>query len=233
MIAHAHPMLTLIQLDARSCHEPDSRLVSDFDESKRCPSSSDQRVGVRRASSSQRAASRCARLQQLRDRGRDRPCGTSACPACRVPKKSPGPRSCEIALGDLEAVGRLGHRLQPLARLVGQRRLIQQEAVRRDACRARRGRAAGAAATGRSARRARRSSPSRSARRRRPRRPSSRRASASSPRANASSRGPSRPASSGRAAAPTRYAGNTSCARWSAISVAALRSTFSDSSTSG
>ena len=32
---------------------------------------------------------------------------------------------------------------------------------------------------------------------------------------------------------PTRYCGNTSCARWSAISVAALRSTFADSSTSG
>ena len=38
-------------------------------------------------------------------------------PDWRVPKKSPGPRSSQIALGDLEAVGRVGHRLQPLARL--------------------------------------------------------------------------------------------------------------------
>src|SRR5476649_2631012 len=36
----------------------------------------------------------------------------------------------EIALRDLEAVGRVGHRLQPLARLVGERVLVQQETER-------------------------------------------------------------------------------------------------------
>src|SRR6266849_4178393 len=36
----------------------------------------------------------------------------------------------QITLGDLEPVGGLGQRLQPLARLVGQRRLIQQKAER-------------------------------------------------------------------------------------------------------
>ena len=76
-----------------------------------------------------RAASRCATSSSSRSRTRSimRNVGM---PACRVPKKSPGPAQPQIALGDLEAVGRLGHRLQPLARLVRQRRLIQQEAVR-------------------------------------------------------------------------------------------------------
>src|SRR5476649_2202735 len=36
----------------------------------------------------------------------------------------------EIALRDLEAVGRVGHRLQALARLVGERVLVQQETER-------------------------------------------------------------------------------------------------------
>src|SRR5439155_711547 len=41
-----------------------------------------------------------------------------------------GPAQREITLGNLESVRRLGHRLQPLARLVGKGRLIYKEAVR-------------------------------------------------------------------------------------------------------
>ena len=47
-----------------------------------------------------------------------------------MPKKSPGPRSSRSLLGDDEAVGRVGQRLEPLAALVGQRILIQQDAER-------------------------------------------------------------------------------------------------------
>src|SRR5262245_47725586 len=40
------------------------------------------------------------------------------------------PAQLEIALRDLETVRRLRHRLEPLARLVGQRRLVQQKTIR-------------------------------------------------------------------------------------------------------
>ena len=126
----------------------------------------------RRAPSSHAAASRCASLEQLAIADEiDQPEGRHAGLA-RAEEIARAAQQ-QIALGDLEAVGRLGHRLQPLARFVGQRRLIQQAAVTTGGGRGRRARAAGAAATARSARRARRSSRWRSARRRRPRRPSS------------------------------------------------------------
>src|SRR5207247_7715517 len=42
----------------------------------------------------------------------------------------PGAAKTQVALRDLEAVGRLGQRPEPLSRLVRERRLIEQEAVR-------------------------------------------------------------------------------------------------------
>ena len=92
---------------------------------------------------------------QRRDRARDRSVRNVGRPACRVPKKSPGPRSAQIALRDLEAVGRLGHRLQTRSRLLSTAATGTAGSSTTGALRARRGRAAGAAATGRSARRAR------------------------------------------------------------------------------
>ena len=68
----------------------------------------------------------------------------------------------EVLLRDHEPVGRLGHHLQPLARLIAERVLVRSGCTPTRARRVRPGPAAGAAAPGRSARRARSASPTRS-----------------------------------------------------------------------
>ena len=187
-------------------------------------------AAVRR--SSQATASRRASSISAWSRSRS-PTRSVGRPDWRVPKKSPGPRSCQIALGDHEAVGRLDERVEPRAPGLAERRLIQQHARRRV-------RAAADAAAQlvqlRQAeplrvlddhhRRVRHVDADLDDRRRHEH--VRRRRARTRP-----SRGPSRPASAGRAAARRVYSGNTSACRWSAIAVAARRSTFSDSSTSG
>src|SRR5262245_17276318 len=51
-------------------------------------------------------------------------------PGLPRPEEISRPAQLEVALRDREAVARRGHRLQPLARVIGPGRLIHQEAVR-------------------------------------------------------------------------------------------------------
>src|SRR6266571_1320951 len=46
------------------------------------------------------------------------------------PEEIPRPAQPQIAFGDLEAVGRVCHCFEPLARFLRQRRLVEQKAVR-------------------------------------------------------------------------------------------------------
>ncbi len=117
-------------------------------------------------------ARRDAPLPSGRGRAPDRPSAASACPTAACRRSRPGPRSSRSrsAITKPSVVSR--HRLQPLARVVAPRRLIQQHAATTPMRRGRRARAAGAAATGRTARRARPPSPTRWARPRPLRRPS-------------------------------------------------------------
>ncbi len=138
----------------------------------------------------------------------------------------------QVAFGDHEAVSRLDQRLEARSRAQSERSGTAARRWRR----VRRGRrvlATGAAARGRTVPRARRSSSSRSARRRRLRRRSWPPARARRLARTPPSRDPSRPASGGRAAARRGTPETLPRCRWSAMAVAARRSTFSDSSTSG
>ena len=197
------------------------------------------RARTRRAASrrGRRAPGTCARPRRasaITSRSRARfPTRSVGIPACRVPATSPGAAQFEVLLGDREAVVRRGDRLAAAPRPRATAAAGRAARSTTGAPRARPARAAGAAATARTAPRAPPPSPSRSARRSRPRRPSSTPGSGSRPAANCRitasfACGVIRPCSR-----PTRQAGKTSCARWSAISVAARRSIFSDSSTSG
>ena len=194
----------------------------------------DERRGAARSRSSQRDRLAARALQQLRDRAPDRRRAASAgrTGACRRNRRGRAARRSRSAISKPSVVSVSA--FEPRARLVGSAATGTAARSTTGARRGRRGRAAGAAATGRSARRARR--PSRVA------------FGTSTPTSttvvdtsmcelaarerlhHAVLRVRLQPAVQQRR---RDTPGNTSCARWSAISVAAFRSTFSDSSTSG